>query len=152
MHAVCFALVAFLAFVTACGGGPDSESSYSQCYDLANDCIGDRCRLSEVCETGRCESEVSYYFASEEYESKCTYEYTETTTEYPLSGGLGRAEVLQQVEQCYYEVDIDYWDDDIDEEGRCTESIDCIVQDLQCDPSVQGQPDCEVVSTTACRR
>jgi len=152
MWLVCTVSVVLLALVTACGGGPESEYSYSDCYEFESDCFGDRCRVVEACESGKCESELSYYFASEEYESKCTFEYTQTTTEYPLSGGFGTAVIEQDIEQCYYEIDIDYYDDDVEEEGQCSVTRDCTVQNLECAPSEPGAPDCEVISASDCRR
>ncbi len=134
--------------VVGCGGGPESESSFTSCETTRSECSGGTCIEVEACEVDECESETSYFFDETEYESRCTFGETLTTLTYPLAGGRGRQEIRRDVDECFYEAEFD--GDDFDEEGTCTRVRDCTIDTLDCDESDPGDPDCRVVESAPC--
>jgi hypothetical protein len=124
-------LIVLAVFSYGCGDS-DSESSFTECFVRESDCSGGTCRDVEACEVDECETDADYFFGETEYESKCTFGETLTTIEYPLGGGPGRQTVRRDVDECFYETEIEA-DGDIEEEGRCTRVRDCTVETLDCD-------------------
>jgi hypothetical protein len=100
------------------------------------------------CDVDECESEVDYFFGGEEFESKCTFGETLTTTTFPLDSGAGRREIRRDIEECFYEAEFD--GDDFEEEGRCTRVRDCTIETLECEASEPGDPDCDVAESAPC--
>lgn len=141
-------LLVVAAFTYGCGDS-DSKSSFTECFVLESECRGGTCRDVEECEVDECKTDADYFFDETEYESKCTFGETLTTIEYPLAGGPGRQTIRRDVDECFYETEIDA-DGDIDEEGRCTRVRDCTVETLDCDDSEPGDPDCRVVDSAPC--
>jgi hypothetical protein len=133
-----------------CEGDDDFESSFTVCDVRSSDCRGGTCREVEECEIDECETDADYFFDETEYESRCTFGETLVTIEYPLAGGPGRRETRRDVDECYYETEIDYDDGDIEEEGRCTRVRDCTIDTLDCDDSEPGDPDCRVIDSQPC--
>jgi hypothetical protein len=137
------------AAVSGCEGDSDSSSSFTECRVIESDCRGGTCRDVEACEVDECETDADYFFDETEYETRCTFGETRATIEYPLGGGPGSQVVRRDVDECYYETEIDD-DGDIDEEGRCTRVRDCTVETLDCDDSDPGDPDCRVIDSAPC--
>ncbi len=130
-------------------GGPEGSTSYTSC-DERTSCRGEVCTTVEDCLIDECEWEVTYLFAGEEYESTCTYGPEITTTVYPIAGGSGRKTIERDLQECYYEYEVQFYD--YDEEGSCTSTYDCTRQLLSCSPSTKGDPSCSVVDQSACAR
>lgn len=130
-------------------GDADSKTSFTVCDVRSSECRGGTCREVEHCRIDECETDADYFFDETEYESRCTFGETLVTIEYPLAGGPGRRETRRDVDECFYETEIEA-DGDIEEEGRCTRVRDCTIDTLQCDPSEPGDPDCRVVDSGPC--
>lgn len=142
-------LLFLVAVAYGCEGDSDSETSFTRCDVRSSECRGGTCREVEACEVDECETDADYFFDETEYESRCTFGETLTTIEYPLAGGAGRRETRRDVDECFYETEIDD-DGDIDEEGRCTRVRDCTIDTLDCDDSEPGDPDCRVIDSQPC--
>ena len=142
-------LLLLASAVYGCEGDSDSSSSFTTCRVIESDCRGGTCRDVEECDVDECETDADYFFDETEYETQCTFGETRTTIEYPLAGGPGSQVVRRDVDECYYETEIDD-DGDIDEEGRCTRVRDCTVETLDCDDSDPGDPDCRVIDSAPC--
>ena len=143
-------LVAVL--VGGCGDSEsESESSFTVCEATRTDCTGGTCTVREVCDVDECESEVDYDFDGEEFESKCTFGDTVTTTTFPVDGGAGTREIHRDIEECFYEAEIDYDDGDFEEERRCRHVRDCTRETLTCDDADGfDDPECDVEDSEPC--
>ena len=138
--------------VVGCGDSEsESSSSFTSCETTLNDCVAGICTVREECDVDECESELDYDFDGEEYESKCTFGDTLTTTTFPAAGGAGTREIHRDVDECFYQAEIDYDDGDFEEERRCTRVRDCTLETLACDdPESFDDLDCEVVDSEPC--
>jgi len=128
--------------------GTELSTSFTVCDVRASECRSGTCRDVEECEIDECKTDVDYEFGETEYETRCEFEATRTTIEYPLAGGPGRREIRRDIDECF-ETEIEN-DGDIDEEGRCTRVRDCTVETLDCDDSDPGDPDCRVIDSQPC--
>ncbi len=128
-------------------GGPESSSSFTSCSQ-SQTCRTQTCTVVEQCQVDECHAELDYEFAGQEYNAMCTFGPTVTTTVYPPDGGSGTTRIESNLQECFYKSEVQF--NDFDEETRCTNVQECTVQELACNPSTNGQPNCSVVGQTAC--
>lgn len=140
-------LLAVLALAVACGG-PDGSTDYTSC-ERSNSCRGDACLFTDDCFLDECEWELTYRFAGEDYESRCLYGPEYETTTYPRGGGRGERVIERDVQECFYWSEVRFFD--FSEERTCTETRDCRIQMLDCEPASGDRPTCRVVDESACR-
>ena len=140
--------IVFVGLAAALGCGSSESSSNLTTCQQSSSCRAGLCSFVERCQVDECESKLSYEFEGEEFKSMCTFGPTVTTTIFPPEGGPGTTRIERNVQECFYKAEVEF--NDFDESRRCTRVQDCTLQQLSCDPSDAGDPNCRVVSEAPC--